>query len=389
MSSTPLFKIMDAAGSAFSAVNYNAKKEKNGGGELVHFDNFGPLQDKAYVSKEEFEGYLKDYSSKNKRVKKPSFHAVCSIKGREWSHEELKDLSLEIMRELGYEGNPVLIYSHHDTENNHVHIVSSRIGRDGKKINDSFEHKRANHALNAILNRNEGQEYNKDINNVLRYKFNTVSQFKLLMERLGYKINKEGGDLTFYKYGRLQGRMSYKKIQEKGRRYSASENAADKQKEIKQIQALIYKYKKEHSSILKSNKDFKHTTEDKRFYSDLTEHLKESFGLEFVFFAGEGYERPYGYTLIDHRNKEMYKGGQVFNLNRLTDNSAYGKGLQRGRLRNKETQEATNVSGFPQSEEGNVADDWGKCNDRFEFANGIPSDDTRRKKKKKKKNRRI
>src|SRR5699024_4827134 len=284
MSSTPLFKIMDAAGSAFSAVNYNAKKEDTGEGKLIHFGNFGPLQDKEKVSKEEFENYLKDYSAKNLRVKKTSFHAVCSIKGQELSHEKLKDISLQIMKELGYERNPILIYSHHDTENNHVHIVTSRIGEDGKKINDSIEHKRANHALNAILNRDEGQEYNKDLNEALSYRFSTISQFKLVMERLGYKIDREGGDIAFYKYGRLQGGVNYRKLQKK----AALQNSGDMQKEIKQIQALIYKYKKEFSSIVKCNKNFKHTTEDSRFYSDLTEFLRGAFGLEFVFFAGKG-----------------------------------------------------------------------------------------------------
>ena len=55
-----IFKIMSAAGSNFSAVNYNERKVKEGTAGLVHFENFGNLQDKKEITKEEFKMYLKE-----------------------------------------------------------------------------------------------------------------------------------------------------------------------------------------------------------------------------------------------------------------------------------------------------------------------------------------
>ena len=133
-----IFKIMTATGSNFSAVNYNEKKVKEGTAGLVHFENFGNLQDKKEITKEEFKMYLKEYSAQNTKIKNPVFHATCSCKGQELNHEQLKEIALEIMENLGYKENPVLIYEYDDTSNNHIHIVTSRVGEDGKKDKRQF-----------------------------------------------------------------------------------------------------------------------------------------------------------------------------------------------------------------------------------------------------------
>src|ERR1017187_3620374 len=119
-------RIMPAAAGNFNAVNYNESKIKQGKGGLIYFENFGNLHEKAQVSRQEIKKYLKGYSSRNKKIKSPVFHATCSCRGKELSHDKLKDIALRIMQQLGYAENPILIYEHHDTSNNHIHIVTSR-----------------------------------------------------------------------------------------------------------------------------------------------------------------------------------------------------------------------------------------------------------------------
>ena len=85
-----IFKIMPAAGSNFSAVNYNEKKVKQGKGGLVYFENFGNLQDRTEISKEEFKKYLQDYSARNTKIKNPVFHATCSCRSQELSHARVE-----------------------------------------------------------------------------------------------------------------------------------------------------------------------------------------------------------------------------------------------------------------------------------------------------------
>lgn len=303
---------MPAAGCKFNAVNYNEKKVKQGSAGLVHFENFGSLQDKPEISKEEFRNYLKAYSARNKRIKNPVFHATCSCRGKELNHEQLKSIALEVMLKLGYSENPTLIYEHHDTRNNHIHIVSSRVGVDGKKIKDSFEGKRANQYLNAILNREPHQKFNRHLNNALTYHYGTYAQFALLMEIKGFKTKKKDGQLLFFKHGKIQGSIQ---LSDLDIRISATDKLA---KNSNQIKAIIYKYRNHYSGKLRSNHDNKFTTEEKKFESDLTNFLKQKFGFDFIFFSGRGKEIPYGYVMIDHNKREVYKGSDLVKLDLLT-----------------------------------------------------------------------
>lgn len=306
---------MSAAGGNFNAVNYNEKKVKQGVAGLVFFENFGSLQDKKEITKEEFKKYLQAYSSRNNKIKNPVFHATCSCKERELSHEQLKDIALEIMQSLGYKENPVLIYEHHDTKNNHIHIVTSRVGEDGKKIKDNFEGKRANQFLNAILTREPHQEFNLLLNNALSYKFGTQAQFVLLMEMKGYRIQKKNGNLLFFKHGEKQGEISLIDID---KRIKLVEN---ERRNTDQIKAIIHKYKNQYSGKLHSNHDHKFTTEQKKYESDLTDFLKQKFGMDFIFFIGKDKDKPYGYMIIDHHNREVYKGSDVLKLDYLINDS--------------------------------------------------------------------
>lgn len=39
--------------------------------------------------------------------------------------------------------------------------------------------------------------------------------------------------------------------------------------------------------------------------------------LKFVFFVGKGKDKPYGYAIIDHSHKAVYKGSDVLKLDLL------------------------------------------------------------------------
>jgi hypothetical protein len=310
-----IFKIMSAAGGNFNAVKYNEKKVKQGVAGLVYFENFASLQDRIEISKEEFKKYLQDYSARNTKIKNPVFHATCSCRAEELNHDELKDIALEVMGQLGYAENPILIYEHHDTKNNHIHIVSSRVGVNGKKIKDNFEGKRANHYLNAILNREPHQEFNHHLQASLTYKFGTHAQFALLMELAGYKTQKKDNQFLFFKHGEKQGRIDLSDLDE---RINIDQNL---EKNANQIKALIYKYRKQYSGELRCNHDNKFTTEPKKFESDLTNFLKQKFGYDFFFFSGKDKEMPYGYVLIDQNNREVYKGSDLLARKTLIANA--------------------------------------------------------------------
>jgi hypothetical protein len=183
-----------------------------------------------------------------------------------------------------------------------------------------FEGKRANQYLNAILKREPHQEINRHLNNALSYKFGTHAQFALLMEINGYRTQKKNGHFLFFKHGEKQEEISLTDID---KRIKIVEN---ERRNTDQIKAIIHKYKKQYSGKLRSNHDHKFTTEKKKFESDLTNVLKQKFGLDFIFFTGKDNDKPYGYTIIDHHNKEVHKGSDVLKLDYLiTDSVVNGR----------------------------------------------------------------
>ena len=55
------------------------------------------------------------------------------------SEEDAVKFIDEVMEGLGYQDQPYRIYKHTDIQRMHYHVVSTRAGQNGKKINDSFE----------------------------------------------------------------------------------------------------------------------------------------------------------------------------------------------------------------------------------------------------------
>lgn len=76
-----------------------------------------------------------------KAITQESFHMSVnpSSADRKLSDEEAADFIDEVMKRLGYGDSPYRIYRHQDIAREHFHVVSTRIGQDGKKINNSFE----------------------------------------------------------------------------------------------------------------------------------------------------------------------------------------------------------------------------------------------------------
>ncbi|MGO3653104.1 MAG: relaxase/mobilization nuclease domain-containing protein, partial [Sphingobacterium sp.] len=123
----------------FKAVRYNTGKVEKDRGELLLAKNFGLLQGLENLRPQDYINYLEAVSARSSRTKYPQFHIAISTKGRSHSKEELADIAQKWMDGMGYGQQPYLLIYHKDTANNHVHLVSTRVGRDGKKISDRYE----------------------------------------------------------------------------------------------------------------------------------------------------------------------------------------------------------------------------------------------------------
>lgn len=309
-----VFKILKPS-STFHGIDYNERKKSKGKAALLFFNNFMHLQEGAKtINRKEAKDFMNWWSDSNKRTQNKQFHAILSCKGKSIPLKRLKDYGLEIMDKLGYQSNPILVYGHDDTQHYHIHIITTRIDGNGKKVPHQFERKRANQILNQIIGTDYSKEVKNDIDQVISFHAQTLAQYKILFELRGYDTKADNVNLNLFKYGTKQGELPLQEIENKINQPFGNNS--------EQIAALIYKYKKQYAVKLEKENDGKYTTKKKTWQSDLTRFLHQRFGLQFIFFSAKGHEQPYGYTIIDHTNKVVYKGSDVLKMQVLLNSES-------------------------------------------------------------------
>ncbi|WP_186292718.1 relaxase/mobilization nuclease domain-containing protein [Mucilaginibacter corticis] len=256
-----------ASSASFSAVTYNTDKIDRGLGELMKVSGFGMLGGLQDLRPEDYRNALKAVSALNRRVKSPQFHATISAEGRSYDKIQLTAIAEKWLQEMGYGDQPYLIVFHGDTANNHVHIVSTRVNRQGKKVNSDFEKLRAVAAMNRIMR----QDQTTLIEKAFAYRYSTVAQFRMLLKNMG-----DDAPLSDQLAGRVTEGL-----------------AADKPdpKRVAWLKAILLKYPDE-------------------------DYLRQKFGIVLIFHASEN-KPPYGYSIIDHAGKAVYKGSEVLPLKQL------------------------------------------------------------------------
>lgn len=316
---------MAPAGSGFPGVNYNDKKITDGKGELMKMKNF-PSFINEDSNKQQVRDYLKAISGVNKKILKPQFHTMISTKFQEHSKEALTKIAEDFMDEMGYGKQPFVVVHHNDTENNHVHIVTTRVDKEtGKKINDSYEKLKAQKALSDTLEKLYGIKSEEKLNRLLNYKISSLSQMETLLDRNGYKLGKNATDeqyLTILKNGIIQRTLFENQL--------VFDNKNDKNR-TKQLRAILWKYKNIYTNKVFKVEDFRKQEgmlpEEKirekdqlvpkiEFESELQKKLRDVFGIDIVFHHKDDYQ-PFGYTLIDHKTGTVYKGSEIMKMSEL------------------------------------------------------------------------
>ncbi len=283
-----------SSSSSFGGVAYNLSKVANNSGEILEVANFQGLDYLINPTIEDYIDYLKAWSDRSTRIKNSQFHVAISCKGHERTKVELLAAAKEWLKEMGYEGNPALFIFHHDTDNNHIHIITSRVNKSGKKVNDSNERWRGR----AILKRIEGErlsleeEVKKAISDAFSYRYENMKQFEMILESKGYKVEERDDFFQVMRYGKVLAVVKGDDIIA-----GISEKKKDKDSRVKQLKAILYKYKVKMS------------------INELKELMRKSFGVELMFFGK--LNSPYGYAIIDHKEKCVHKGGDIMPMKEL------------------------------------------------------------------------
>lgn len=280
----------------FHAVGYNEQKVKQGDARLLEIKNFGAIGMFGTYDTNDLVSYLKLYSSQNDRIRKPQFHVAISCRGHEMTEQQLLDFAHEYLKEMGYadEGQPLLVYSHHDTANTHIHIITSRVNPQGKKIDHNHERRRSQKVIDKLLGNDINEETTKAIDIAKCYAFGKPTQFMAVLHTLGYESYITDEVLHVKKSGIVQRRIQLSELES-----LCKQNIADKKYERK-LKQVFLKYR----DLSNSRKE-------------LTEALKKKFGIDLVFYGKA--DTPYGYAIVDHRNKTVIPGNRILKIKSLLD----------------------------------------------------------------------
>ena len=341
-------KLGMVSGGGFPGAGYNERKVAEGVARLMAMENVDAamrhkvelLHEAGFDCAGEIEKYLKERSRTygNTKTTRFQFHITASVKGQVMSADELTDFARQLMAEAGYGRQPYFVYYHHDTDNNHVHILSTRIQSNGFPIPDHHDYARLNAAANRILS----SDINRDIQRMFSYGYLTEGQFANMIRSHGYKFERVDDVYVLFRGGVLATTISLSEI----RRHISQENDTRKER-AKQLRAIIRKCKAEiadgkvqnvenvkgHKGQKKKfvrrkvNPDIRKikgangktlSQEEQRHLSDLLDILKTKFGID-IHFQKDRNGDVRGYGIVDHNRKMALDGSKVMKLSELID----------------------------------------------------------------------
>ena len=341
-------KLGMVAGGGFPGAGYNERKVAEGVARLMAMENVDAamrhkvelLHEAGFDCAGEIEKYLKERSRTygNTKTTRFQFHIAASVKGQVMSADELTGFACQLMAEAGYGKQPYFVYYHHDTDNNHVHILSTRIQSNGFPIPDHHDYARLNAAANRILS----SDINRDIQRMFSYGYLTEGQFANMIRSHGYKFERVDDVYVLFRGGVLATTISLSEI----RRHISQENDTRKER-AKQLRAIIRKYKAEiadgkvqnvenvkgHKGQKKKyvrrkvNHDIRKikgsngktlSQEEQRYLSVLLDILKTKFGID-IHFQKDRNGDVRGYGIVDHNRKMAIDGSKVMKLSELID----------------------------------------------------------------------
>ena len=115
------------------AINYNEKKVDNGSAVVVMASGYGRETDKLDFS--EKVNRLQRLADLNTRTETNCLHVSLNFDPSEQlGVERLRAIAKEYMEGIGFGSQPFLAYEHFDAAHQHLHIVTTNIDRNGKRI---------------------------------------------------------------------------------------------------------------------------------------------------------------------------------------------------------------------------------------------------------------
>ena len=321
----------------YGAILYNQQKVDRENGAVLLLNKIPDTVDGkysvAYFNKC-FEPYLLANIKTEKMVRHISLNPDPSDKV---SDEQFTEMARVYMERMGYGNQPYIVFKHTDIDRTHIHIVSTCVGINGKKIPDDYDHKRS-----MAICRNLEQKYNlqkaseqekKQDNKVFKpvgyhkgniksqiasvvrylpkhYSFSSMGSYNALLSLFNITAEEVKGERA----GQSVNGLVYVALDENGNKASNPFKASlfGKDAGVTQLQKHFEQSKEKMKtnparSVLKNTIELAiHATgNEAEFKKELTEQ-----GINTVIRRNnEG--RIYGMTFIDHESRTVWNGSQL------------------------------------------------------------------------------
>ncbi|WP_438940028.1 relaxase/mobilization nuclease domain-containing protein [Chitinophaga hostae] len=124
---------INAGKSLRNALHYNENKVRQSAAVLIHSKNFA--KDTGELKLTDKLGTLQHFAAQNERTKVNSVHISLNFDPSEkLDKESLQSIADSYMQKIGFGDQPYLVYNHSDASHPHIHIVTTNIKRNGKRI---------------------------------------------------------------------------------------------------------------------------------------------------------------------------------------------------------------------------------------------------------------
>lgn len=319
------------------AINYNEHKVKLGKAELISAQGY--LKDPANLTFTDKSQRLIDLTKRNERTLVNTLHVSLNFAvGENLDKDVLQQIADDYMDGLGFGKQPYLVYQHHDAGHPHLHIVTTNIEPDGKRIsfhllaNKASESSRKQVELNYNLVKAEDQgkqqyiltkplgqvdygksELKRSITNVVNeivkaYKFTSIPELNAVLNQYNITADRGSKDSRMYeknglvywvldgkgnklgvpiKASSIYGKPTLKALEDRFRLNEVLRKPLKEQVKSKIDRVLLVPVSK----------------------NEFQKKLKED-GIQVIFRQNDD-GRLYGITFVDHESKAVFNGSDL------------------------------------------------------------------------------
>ncbi|STC98501.1 conjugal transfer protein MobB [Elizabethkingia anophelis] len=321
----------------YGAILYNQQKVDKENGAVLLLNKIPDTVDGKYsvaYFKKCFEPYLSANIKTEKTVRHISLNPDPADKV---SDEQFTEMAQEYMERMGYGNQPYIVFKHTDIDRTHIHIVSTCIGIDGKKIPDDYDHprsmaicrdleqkynlqkatqqeqKQANKIFKPVNHKNGGTK--SQIASIVRhlpkyYSFSTMGSYNALLSLFNITVE----EVKRERNGQTVNGLVYFALDKNGNKVSNPFKASlfGKDAGVTQLQKH-FEQSNEKMKTIPARSVLKNTIELAIHTTNNEEEFKKQLveqGINTIVRRNDN-GRIYGITFIDHGSRSVWNGSQL------------------------------------------------------------------------------